>query len=91
MKKKLANCQAIDQTYITYSCIPGESCSKVALDSQPLKKPEKGCAKLTRFKGFPGCVMTLVGQVVFVPEGATGKCLRQKPCEMPLIKEFIFQ
>ena len=35
IKKKLANCHAINQTCITYSCIPGESNSKVALDSHP--------------------------------------------------------
>ena len=50
---------------------------------------EKGRAKLTGFKSFPGCIDARFIRL-FVTEGATGKCSRQKPWEIPVMKEFVF-
>ena len=59
---------SIDQTYITYSCIPGEFSSKVTHShfiphlafhfQRRSLVTKKGRAKPSGFKTFPGCIIT---------------------------------
>ena len=100
MKKKLANCHAVDQTCITYLCIPGESSSKthshfilhLAFNFQGrsmVGNRERLC-QANWFQKFPLLHYDTRLVRFFGMEGATEKRSRQKPCEIPLMKEFIF-
>ena len=48
------HCHAIDQTFVTFSCVTGESSSKVTLNSQPFYQassfqfPKKKCGNRER-------------------------------------------
>ena len=89
LSEEQTNRYSIDQTCVTHSRIPGEPSSKVTLDSQPFHRAssfqftKKKCCKLTGFKSFPGCIMTLswLGCLVrkeslkSVPEKNLGKYL----------------
>ena len=87
------NRHAIDQTCVTYSCIPGESSSKVTLDSQPFHSassfqfPKKKFGNQERpcqanwFQMFPW---------LHYDTRLVEKCCRQKPCKIPVMKEFVF-
>ena len=96
------NYHAIDQTCPTSSCIPGESRSKVILESQPFHPassfqfPKKKCGNRERpcqanwFQKSLWLHYDTRLVRLFCTEGAIEKCSRQKLCEIPVMKEFVF-
>lgn len=100
-KEKKTYPHAIDQNCVTYICIPGEPSSMVTFHSQPSHpassfqsskkkrgKQEKPCQN-NLLKSFRGCIDTRMIRLVGTEEAAE-KCPRQKPFEIPAIKEFVF-
>ena len=93
---------ATDQTCVTYSCIPGWSSSKVTPNSRSFHPassfqfPKKKCCNRERpceanwFQKFPWPHYDTRLVMLFGTKGATKKCSKQKPCKLPVMKEFVF-
>ena len=98
------NRHAIDQTTDTSSCIPESlvvvvkwlsahthfiehlvfNCQRRSVVT------EKDRAKLTGFKNFPSCIMALGWLGCLVRKEPLKSVYRQKSCEIPMMKEFVF-